>query len=97
VAEQYKDLVVSTATVNTPTTVGYLMLLLLVGLMAGLFVPWLPLGMPRRGFELYTWMAAFQAGELVINEHAGEEETLRHMELEEIEKAMGGSKVMYAM
>ena len=95
-AQQYKDLVVSTATVNTPATVGYLMFLLLVGLMAGLFVPRLPLGMPRRGFELYTWMAGFQAGELVINEHAGEE-TLRHMELEEIEREMGGLKVMYAM
>ena len=43
----------------------YLSVVLLVGLFAGLFVPRLPLGMPRRGFELYTWMAAFQAGEWV--------------------------------
>ena len=96
-AQKYEDLVLSNASINTPAMLVYLVVLLLVGLTAGLFVPRLPLGMPRRGFELYTWMAAFQAGELVgeIDEHAGEKEALRNMELDEIERAVGGLKVRY--
>jgi len=97
VAQKYQDLVLSNASINTPAMLGYLAFLLLVGLIAGLFVPRLPLGMPRRGFELYTWMAAFQAGELEgeINEHTGENEALKHMELDEIERAIGELKVRY--
>ena len=42
-------------------------------------------------------MAAFQAGELVgeTDEHVGEKEVLRNMELGEIERVMGGLKVRY--
>ena len=96
-AQKYQDLVLPNASINTPAMLGYLAFVLLVGLIAGLFVPRLPLGMPRRGFELYTWMAAFQAGELVgeIDEHAGEKEVSRNMELDEIESAVGGLKVKY--
>ena len=98
-AQKYKDLVLSNAVVQTPATPIYLASLLLVGLIAGLFVPRLPLGMPRRGFEPYTWMAAFQAGELVgeIDERAGEREALKNMELDEIERAVGGLRVWYPM
>ena len=96
-ARKYQDLVLSNASINTFAMLVYLTFVLLVGLIAGLFVPRLPLGMPRRGFELYTWMAAFQAGELVgeSNEDGGEKEALRNMELHEIERAMGGLKFRY--
>ena len=96
-ARKYQDIVVSDASINTPAMLGYLAFVLLVGLIAGLFVPRLPLGMPRRGFEMYTWMAAFQAGDLVaeIDEHAGEKEVSKNMELDEIESAMGDLKVKY--
>jgi hypothetical protein len=97
VARKYQDLVLSDASINTPAMVIYLMLVLLVGLIAGLFVLRLPLGMPRRGFEVYTWMVAFQAGELVgeSNEDGDEKKALRNMELHEIERAMGGLKFRY--
>ena len=96
-AQKYEDLVLSNAFINAPAMLAYLAFLLLLGLIAGLFVPRLPLGMPRRGFELYTWMAAFQAGELgiEIDERAGGKEALRNMELDEIERAVGGLKVRY--
>lgn len=94
-ARKYQDLVLSNASINTPAMLAYLALVLLVGLIAGLFVPRLPLGMPRRGFELYTWMAAFHAGELVGESNEDEKRALRDMELHEIERAMGGLKFRY--
>ena len=97
VAQQYHDLILSDVQIYTTAMLGYLMFVLLVGLIAGLFVPRLPLGMPRRGFGMYTWIAAFQVGELVgeIDEDAGEKKALRNMELDEIENKLGELKVKY--
>lgn len=55
----------SSAHINPLHMCIYLLLVLFLGLLAALFVPKLPLDVPHRGFELYSWMAAFHADELI--------------------------------
>lgn len=71
----------------------YLLLVLFLGLVAALFVPKLPLDVPHRGFELYSWMAAFHADELV-----GEQPNsgiTRNMPLGDIADQMGDLRFRY--
>jgi hypothetical protein len=67
--------------------------MLTLGLLAGLFVPKLPLDVPHRGFELYSWMAAFHVDELVGTE--GDMGITRNMELREIADRQGELKFRY--
>jgi len=43
--------------------VGFLVLLLILGTIGELFVPTLPLNIPRKGFGVYGWLALFQSQE----------------------------------
>jgi hypothetical protein len=70
----------------------YLLSMLTLGLLGGLFVPKLPLDVPHRGFDLYSWMAAFHADELVTEKDMG---MTRNMELHEITDRLGGLKFRY--
>jgi hypothetical protein len=63
-----------------------------VGFFAAVFVPKLPLGIPRRGFEVYSWMAAFKANEVVLE---GDMNMSQRMTLEEIGKKMGDLRVRH--
>jgi hypothetical protein len=67
--------------------------MLILGLLGGLFVPKLPLDVPHRGFELYSWMAAFHADELVVCER--DMEITRNMEVHEIADRLGELKFRY--
>lgn len=78
---------------DTPLMVGALAAVLAIGLIAGLFVPKLPLDVPRRGFELYSWLAAFQADELVGDTVNG---LPKNMDLREIHDQLGDLKFRYA-
>ncbi|KAG5639156.1 hypothetical protein H0H81_006415 [Sphagnurus paluster] len=92
-ARRYDDLALSSASINPLPTGIYLGFILIIGLLAGFFVPKLPMDVPRRGFELYTWMAAFHADELV-----GEGRSTgiaRNMELDEIAERLGDLKFRY--
>ncbi|KAF9268361.1 hypothetical protein L218DRAFT_854066 [Marasmius fiardii PR-910] len=93
VAWAFSDQVLAEARLNTPIALGLLGLILLMGVIAGFFVPKLPMGVPRRGFELYSWLAAFQANELI-----GDRPPLlrRQMHLDDIEKEFGDLKFRYA-
>jgi hypothetical protein len=42
-----------------------------MGLISALFVPRLPLNLPRRGFDLYSWLSALYGHELVAERPAG--------------------------
>jgi hypothetical protein len=97
---KYTDHVLSTASFEPGWMVLYLGILLLIGVGAGICVPRLPLGVPRRGFDMYTWMAAFDAKELVPETSAAEREreaipSIRGMEPYEIENAMGDLRFRY--
>jgi len=68
---------------------------LLLGLIAAFFLPTLPLDVPRRGFGLFSWIAALQGQELMsdVNKHGvGKLE-----ELEELEKNLGEKKVHFSI
>ncbi|KAF4602489.1 hypothetical protein EYR40_005698 [Pleurotus pulmonarius] len=93
VGRSYPDSVLSTARILTVPMVVVLVLVLLFGVLAGIFVPKLPLGVPRRDFELYSWVAAFHGDEVTTEmQRAGVE---RNMELREIEKRLGDMKFRY--
>jgi hypothetical protein len=72
--------------------------LLVLGLIAGLCVPTLPQGKPRRGVDLISWIAALEGDGLQIeNEGAGKGrwELERGEEVEEVDKGYGDGKVRY--
>ncbi|KAG6867487.1 hypothetical protein C0993_002216 [Termitomyces sp. T159_Od127] len=62
---RYQDLVLSSTYVNRIYMGIYIGLILLLGVLAGFFVPKLPLNVAHRDFEAYSLVAAFYADELV--------------------------------
>ena len=91
-AFQYPDRIVTTVAIFTVAFVVSLIMVCLVGVLAALFVPRLPLSVPRRGFGLYSWVAAFYAKEFVSERTLGIE---RNMDLEEIEDQIGEVRFRY--
>ncbi|KAL0949015.1 hypothetical protein HGRIS_009111 [Hohenbuehelia grisea] len=92
-ARSFSDRVLATAKIRHEFLAAFIGAVLLTGLIAGLFVPRLPLGVPKRGFELYSWMAAFRGDEVASEmQRSGAEKT---MEVKEIEKSMRDSKLRY--
>ncbi|KAK0191490.1 hypothetical protein F5146DRAFT_1048998 [Armillaria mellea] len=89
-ARQYPDLVLAYAKIRVQYMVGLLIIVLGVGVIAGLFVPVLPFQVPHRGFDIYSWLAAFRANELThING------ITKLMKTKDIKKRMGNSKISY--
>lgn len=68
---------------------------LVLGVVAGLFVPRLPMSVPRRGFELYSWMAAFYSKELIIDQVDQTESMVKRLELQDIQTHMGDLRFRY--
>ncbi|KAF8883434.1 hypothetical protein BD779DRAFT_1443935 [Infundibulicybe gibba] len=92
VARSYPDRVMSSASIQPIEMAIALGAIFILGWVAGMFVPKLPLGVPRRGFELYSWLAAFHADELVGERGPG---LARNMELADIQERVGGLKFRY--
>ncbi len=65
VVRVYPDLVLAFAFMDPVAMIITLAMIFTLGLLAALLVPRLPLGVSRRGFGLYSWLAAFRAEELV--------------------------------
>ncbi|KAF4602487.1 hypothetical protein EYR40_005696 [Pleurotus pulmonarius] len=94
VARSYPDLVLSSASLNYMYMGIFVGATLVLGLAAGLFVPKLPLGIPKRGFEVYSWIAAFYGDDIAKEiKQAGVD---KHMELSELEKRLGHLKFHFA-
>ncbi|KAF9448060.1 hypothetical protein P691DRAFT_730398 [Macrolepiota fuliginosa MF-IS2] len=101
-ARAYPDRLLADAYIVREQMIITLVVIFVLGLVAALFVPRLPLGIPRRGFELYSWVAAFYADELV-GSGAGLEEgpgpiglpIERRMQIEEIEQRVGDVRFRY--
>jgi len=93
VARCYDDKIRANARIENIILVSGLLGVLAIGLVAALFVPKLPLNVPKRGFELYSWIAAFVGDELVNN--AGRPPLERSMPLKDIEERMGNMKFRY--
>lgn len=93
VARCYPDRSLSSAHINRLQMIAFLAGVLVLGLLAGLFVPKLPLQVPRRGFEVYSWLAAFYGDELV-GDYA-KQNMPKNMDLKEIRERMGDLKFRY--
>jgi len=93
VVRAYKDVFLASASFNPRILAGVLGVALLLGVLAGLFVPALPLDIPRRGFGLFSWVAVLRGQEL-----GGEflqDDVNRHMDLNELEKTLGEKRVHF--
>ncbi|KAJ7179570.1 hypothetical protein C8R46DRAFT_644193 [Mycena filopes] len=95
VARSFADSVLSETHINTFQAVVVLVIVLVLGLLAGLFVPKLPMSVPRRGFELYSWMASFYSHELVLAEIDHTEALSKRMELASLQKYLGDLRFRY--
>lgn len=61
VGRKYGDMVVATVTFLPLDAFIAIGAVALSGIVAGLFIPRLPNGVPRRGFDLLTWLTALFA------------------------------------
>jgi hypothetical protein len=76
--------------------------LLVLGLVAGLCVPTLPQGKPRRGVDLISWIAALEGDGLQIEKNGkgagkGKWELERGEEVEDVDRGYGDGKVRYPL
>ncbi|CAE6334687.1 unnamed protein product [Rhizoctonia solani] len=69
-----------------------LLVMLLLGYIVAIFVPRLPLGLPRRDFGVYSWLAAIE-GDAIVGIPTG---VGRYEHLEELQRRGGEAKVRYA-
>ncbi|CAE6417342.1 unnamed protein product [Rhizoctonia solani] len=68
-----------------------LLVMLLLGYIVAIFVPRLPLGLPRRDFGVYSWLAAIE-GDAILGIPAG---VGRYEHLEELQRRGREAKVRY--
>ncbi|KAK0237132.1 hypothetical protein EDD85DRAFT_770802 [Armillaria nabsnona] len=92
-ARQYPDLILACAEIHTLYMVSLLVTVLCVGVIAGFFVPTLPFHVPRRGFDVYSWLAAFHANGLIVGTDT--KGIRKGMETKEMAKLMGDSRISY--
>jgi hypothetical protein len=95
VARQYEDETLATTRVEGVQLVVALGIVLLLGWVAGLAVPALPGGVPRREFGMWGWVAVLVGDGLVGKETVEGRAVGREMEVEEVEKRMGDVRVRY--
>jgi hypothetical protein len=95
VARCYPDSVLAETRILNLQAVIVIASVVVLGLVAGLFVPRLPMSVPRRGFELYSWMSAFYSHELVLDEIDHSEGLAKRLELQDIQKRLGDLKFRY--
>ena len=81
VARRYPDQVLTNPVIKSIPMFTTIFTAFLMGLISALFVPRLPLDVPRRGFDLYSWLSAFYAHELVAERPTG---ISKDMDLREI-------------
>ena len=95
VVRAYRDEVRASASFKPPLLIGVLGGTLLLGVLAGLLVPALPFDIPRRGFGLFSWVAALQGQEL--GGEVAQNTVDRHMDLEELEETLGEKRVHFVI
>jgi len=93
VVRAYKDVVLASASFNPYILGGVLGIALVLGALAGLFVPALPFDIPRRGFGLFSRVAVLHGREL--EGVFWQDNVNRHMDLDELEKTFGEERVHF--
>jgi len=61
VAQSYEDETLAYTTYELWQLIGLSVLIWILGVVGELFVPRLPLGIPRREFGIYSWLALFRS------------------------------------
>ena len=95
VVRAYKDVVLASASFNPYILSGVLGVALLLGVLAGFFVPALPFGIPQRGFGLFSWVAVLHGQELgggFLQDNVN-----RHIDLKELEETLGEKRAYFAI
>ncbi|KAG8757839.1 hypothetical protein FRC14_001371 [Serendipita sp. 396] len=92
-AYRYKDITLASASIFSRATFATLAFILSLGCIATVFVPRLPLGIPRRDFSVFTWLAAFEGDELL--NQAVRRGVDRNMDLDEMHNRFGDYQVKY--
>jgi len=93
VVRAYKDEVLASASFDPHVLCGVLGIALVLGALAGLFVPALPFDIPRRGFGLFSWVAVLHGQEL--GGESWKDNVHRYMDLKELEKTLGEERVHF--
>jgi len=93
VVRAYKDAVLASASFDPYILGGVLGTALLLGVLAGFFVPALPFDIPQRGFGLFSWVAVLHGQEL--RGEFWQDNVNRHMDLNELENALGEKRVCF--
>jgi len=93
VVRAYKDVVLASASFNPQILSGVLGIALLLGALAGFFVPALPFEIPQRGFGLFSWVAVLHGQEL--GGMFWQDNVDRHTDLNELEKTLGEERVHF--
>ena len=93
VVRAYRDVVLASASFNPYILGGVLGIALLLGVLAGFFVPALPFDIPRRGFGMFSWVAVLYGQEL-RGEFLQDDVNL-HMDLKELENTLGEKRVHF--
>ncbi|KAG8724011.1 hypothetical protein FRC09_000819 [Ceratobasidium sp. 395] len=91
VARSYPDKTVAYIHISQLWLAILLLIMLLLGYIVAIFVPRLPLGLPRRDFGVFSWLAAIE-GDAIVGLPTG---VGRHENLEELERRGRHVKVRY--
>lgn len=94
VAQSYPDRTLAYVTYEQWQLIGLPMLVLLLGIIGELFVPTLPLNVPRRGFGVYSWLTLFHSQELRLEVT---HDLDRLMSLEELEKKLSDKEIKFVV
>ncbi|KAJ8520160.1 hypothetical protein ONZ45_g2982 [Pleurotus djamor] len=98
VARSYPNRLLSNVRILPAFLIAFTLFVAILGLLAGLFVPKLPLGVPRRDFHAYSWAAMYVGGEMKYEPGEGKDEVFeKSMEMEEIERRFGDARLRYAV
>ncbi|KAF9464264.1 hypothetical protein BDZ94DRAFT_1256702 [Collybia nuda] len=93
IARCYPDRALTSAHMSNLPISMYFLFIMVLGLIAGFFVPRLPLGIPRRDFELCARIVAFQADGLIGD--GGDLCIVQNMELGVIANQIGDLRFQY--
>jgi len=93
VVRVYGDVVLASASFKPGILCGVLGIALVLGALAGFFVPALPFDIPRRGFGLFSWVAVLYGQEL--GGELGQDDVNRHTDLNDLEETLGEKRVYF--
>ena len=97
VSRRYYDNVVAKVYFSPLIAILVLASVLVTGVMAGLFVPRLPMDVPRRGFDLMSWISVLYGDGLVeqLPEGVRSGGLGKRVEMEDVRRRMGDVRLRF--